>query len=50
MAEKGQKLGLDWLELALWLPKIFLEQKVERGLSASSFLRFLNELVLASSL
>lgn len=50
MAEKGQKLGSDWLELALWLPKIFMEQEVERGVLASSFLPFLNELVLASSL
>lgn len=32
MAEKGQKLGLDWLELALWLPKISMEQEVEGGM------------------
>lgn len=30
MAEKGQKLGLDWLELVLWLPKISMEQEAER--------------------
>lgn len=50
MAEKGQKLRLGWLELVLWFPKISMEQEVERSVLASSFLSFLNELVLAFSL